>query len=90
MAVVTIPTPLRMHTDGQASVKAEGSSVGEVLKSLGERYPDLQKRIFKDDGELHDFVNVFVNNEDIRYMDDLATAVAEKDTVDIIPSIAGG
>jgi MoaD family protein len=90
MAAVTIPTPLRPHTDGQARVDAQGSTVGEVLSDLGARYPEFHKRIFDGSGELQQYVNVYVNNEDIRYLDDLDTTVAATDVVDIIPAVAGG
>jgi len=89
MAVVRIPTPLRPHTDGHESVEATGGTVGAVLAQLGEAYPALRERIF-DGAELRRFVNVYVNNEDIRYLEDLDTAVADKDEVSIIPAVAGG
>jgi sulfur-carrier protein len=89
MAVVRIPTPLRPHTGGLDSVDAPGSTVGEVLGSLGETYPALRERIF-DGEELRRFVNVYVNNEDIRYMDDLDTPLGANDEVSIIPAVAGG
>ena len=90
MAVVSIPTPLRPHTGGLASVAAGGATVGAVLADLGTRYPDFHKRIFDAAGELQQYVNVYVNDEDIRFMDDLETVVAEKDEISIIPAIAGG
>ena len=89
MPVVRIPTPLHPHAGGLDTVEARGSTVGEVLGDVGERYPNLRERIF-DGGELRGFVNVYVNDEDIRFLDDLATAVAEKDEVSIIPAVAGG
>jgi molybdopterin converting factor small subunit len=89
MAVVRIPTPLRPHAGGLDSVEASGATVGEVLGQVGTQYPALRERIF-DGEELRRFVNVYVNNEDIRYLDDLGTAVAEKDEVSIIPAVAGG
>jgi molybdopterin converting factor small subunit len=89
MAVVRIPTPLRPQTDGQESVEAKGGTVGAVLTQLGEAYPGLRERIF-DGAELRRFVNVYVNNEDIRYLEDLDTVVADKDEVSIIPAVAGG
>jgi molybdopterin synthase sulfur carrier subunit len=89
MAVVRIPTPLRPHTGGLDSVDAAGSTVGEVLGNVGEAHPGLRERIF-DGEELRRFVNVYVNNEDIRYLEDLDTAVADKDEVSIIPAVAGG
>lgn len=89
MPVVRIPTPLRPHTGGLDSVESAGTTVGEVLGGVGTQYPGLKERIF-DGEELRRFVNVYVNNEDIRYLDDLATAVADKDEVSIIPAVAGG
>jgi molybdopterin synthase sulfur carrier subunit len=89
MAVVRIPTPLRPHAGGRDRVEAPGASVGEILSNLGTEYPALRDRLFEGE-ELRRFVNVYVNNEDIRYLDDLATAVGEKDEVSIIPAVAGG
>jgi MoaD family protein len=90
MSAVSIPTPLRPHTGNQARVEARGSTVGEVLKDLGTRFPEFHKRIFDGSGELQQYVNVYVNNEDIRYLDDLNTPVAPTDVIDIIPAVAGG
>ncbi len=89
MPQVRIPTPLRPHAGGHDVVEAQGATVGEVLGDLGTQFPELQKRIFEA-GELRRFVNVYVNNEDIRYLDDLATPVAAADEVSIIPAVAGG
>jgi molybdopterin converting factor small subunit len=89
MPVVRIPTPLRPLAGGRDSVEAEGSTVGDVLNGLGTQHPELRDRIFEG-AEIRRFVNVYVNNEDIRYLDDLATAVAERDEISIIPAIAGG
>ena len=89
MPKVRIPTPLRPHSGGLDTVEATGATVGEVLGHVGETYPALRERIF-DGGELRRFVNVYVNDEDIRYLDDLNTAVAASDEVSIIPAVAGG
>jgi sulfur-carrier protein len=89
MALVRIPTPLRSHVEGQDCALAAGATVGEVLANLATAYPALRERLFDGD-ELRRFVNVYVNNEDIRYLDDLATAVGETDEVSIIPAVAGG
>jgi sulfur-carrier protein len=89
MAVVRIPTPLRPHSGGYDRIEAQGATVGEVLGRVGETYPALRERIFDGD-DLRRFVNVYVNNEDIRYLDDLNTAVGEQDEVSIIPAVAGG
>ena len=89
MPVVRIPTPLRPHADGLDRVEAPGSTVGEVLHAATTQHPGLKDRLFDGD-DLRRFVNVYVNDEDIRYLDDLATPVAETDEVNIIPAIAGG
>ncbi len=89
MAVVRIPTPLRPHAGGLDRVEASGSTVGDILAHLSSQHPALRERLF-DGGELRRFVNVYVNNEDIRYLDDLATPVAEADEISIIPAVAGG
>ncbi len=89
MAVVRIPTPLRPHTGGIENVEATGSTVGALLADVVAQHPALGERIFEN-GELRRFVNVYLNNEDIRYLDDLETAVADRDEVSIIPAIAGG
>lgn len=89
MATVRIPTPLRPHAGGKDRVEAAGTTVGEVLTNLGRDYPALVERLFEG-AELRRFVNVYVNDEDIRFLDDLATPVADKDDVSIIPAVAGG
>ncbi len=89
MATVRIPTPLRGYSNGKDSVEAAGTTVGEVLTALTTAHPELKERVF-DGEEVRRFVNIYINNEDIRYLDDLATPVAEKDEVAIIPAIAGG
>ena len=89
MAIVRIPTPLRPHAGGLDRVEAAGSTVGEIVTQLVTTYPALRERLF-DGAELRRFVNVYVNDEDIRYLDDLATPVAPGDEVSIIPAVAGG
>jgi molybdopterin synthase sulfur carrier subunit len=89
MPIVRIPTPLRSHTGGKDSVEASGATVGEVLGAVVAAHPELKDRLFEND-EIRRFVNVYVNNEDIRYLDELATPVAERDEISIIPAIAGG
>jgi molybdopterin converting factor small subunit len=87
---VMIPTPLRAYTGKKDSVVLAGATVGELLQRLGERYPSLKKHLYGEDGSLRSFINVYVNDDDIRYLRDEQTAVTEKDVVSIIPSIAGG
>jgi sulfur-carrier protein len=90
MAVtVKIPTQLRAATDGEASADVDGSTVGEVLDSLYDRYGELRSRIAVDGG-LRRFVNVYVGDEDIRFLDGLETPVSDGDEVTILPAVAGG
>src|SRR3984957_14854102 len=90
MAKILIPTPLRQFADKKDSVQLAGSTVGEVLKSLTSEYADLRRHLYNDEGKLRSFVNVYVNDEDIRYLNKEATPLNEGDTVSIVPSIAGG
>jgi molybdopterin converting factor small subunit len=91
MAVkVIIPTPLRPYAGKQASVEVQASTVGQALSALTTQFGDLKKHLFSDDGRLRSFVNVYVNDEDIRYLQKDQTPVREGDTVSIVPSIAGG
>src|SRR5689334_17515733 len=90
MAKVLIPTPLRQFTGKQDSVSVSGATVREVLDALTAQYPDLRKQIFTDEGKLRSFVNVYLNDEDIRYLSKDATPAADGDTVSLVPSIAGG
>ena len=90
MAKVLIPTPLRQYTGKQDRVEAGGSTVGEVLNALAAQYPDLRKQIFTDEGKLRSFVNVYLNDEDIRYLKKTDTPAADGDTLSLVPSIAGG
>ena len=90
MAKVLIPTPLRQYADKKDTVELSGSTVGEVLTALTTQYPDLRKQLFNDEGKLRSFVNVYLNDEDIRYLDKDTTPVKDGDTLSIVPSIAGG
>lgn len=87
---VTIPTPLRPFADLRDAVQAEGSNVGEVLSDLVSRHPQLRQHLYGPDGRLRSFVNVYLNDQDIRYSGAEATPVQPSDTVSIVPSIAGG
>ena len=90
MAVkVLIPTPLRQYTGGKDTVEATGASVNEVLQNLGQQYAGITERML-DAGKIRRFVNVYVNDEDIRYLKNLDTPVKDGDEVSIIPAVAGG
>jgi molybdopterin/thiamine biosynthesis adenylyltransferase/rhodanese-related sulfurtransferase/molybdopterin converting factor small subunit len=90
MARILIPTPLRQYADKQDSVQLPGKTVGEVLAGLTSRFPDMRKHLYTDEGKLRSFVNVYLNDEDIRYLNKDATPVNDPDTLSIVPSIAGG
>jgi sulfur-carrier protein len=92
MAVkVKIPTPLRGLTNNQDTVEADGAgTIGEVVQNLERDYPGMRERLLDDTGALRRFVNIYVNGEDIRFMDDLGTAIKAGDEVSIVPAVAGG
>src|SRR4051812_16676983 len=90
MAKILIPTPLRPYTDKQDSVDATGATVGELLADLTRKHAGLKGHLYNEQGKLRSFVNVYVNDEDIRYLQKEATPVQAADTVSIIPSVAGG
>jgi len=90
MAKILIPTPLRQYAGKQDAVQLAGKTVGEVLNSLTSQYSDLRRHLYNDEGKLRSFVNVYVNDEDIRYLSKEATPLKDGDTVSIVPSIAGG
>lgn len=88
---IHIPTPLRQYADKQATVTVEASTVGQALDALTNTHPELKKHLYSDGGKLRAFVNVYLNDEDIRYLTAKeATPVKESDSLTIIPSIAGG
>jgi sulfur-carrier protein len=90
MPTVRIPTPLRKFTGGLDSVTATGATIGAVIASLDSSYPGLRERICDEQGGVRRFINIFKNDEDIRFLGSLATAVAERDELSIVPAIAGG
>lgn len=91
MAVtITIPTALRQYAGGQASIKLESGSIGSVLAALVEQNPQLGKQLYNEQGQLRSFVNVYVGDDDIRYLQGIDTPVPDGETVSIIPAIAGG
>ncbi len=87
---ILIPTPLRQYADKQAAIDIQGATVGEALGNLTSRYGDLRKHLYTEDGKLRAFVNVYLNDEDIRYLSKEQTPVKQGDTISIVPSIAGG
>jgi molybdopterin synthase sulfur carrier subunit len=87
---VNLPTVLRSHAGGVKTVQAQGSTVGEVLSALVEEYPGLSGQVINVDGTLHKFVNVYLNDDDVRYMSALDTPVKDSDEISILPAVAGG
>ena len=87
---VRLPTLLRGAAEGQSSVKADGSTVGDVLRSLETAHPGLAGQVLTEEGTLHRFVNVYLNDDDVRYLDQLDTKVVPTDVVSILPAVAGG
>jgi sulfur-carrier protein len=87
---VKIPPVLRSSTGGESQVEAGGSTVGEVMNALAEQHPATKSQLFSEDGELNRYVNVYLNDEDVRVLDGLETPVKESDTLVILPAMAGG
>ena len=87
---ILIPTPLRPYTDKQEAVEATGATIGELLNDLTTKYAGLKAHLYNEQGKLRSFVNIYLNDEDIRYMQKEQTPVSASDTVSIIPSVAGG
>ena len=90
MPQISIPGPLRQYAGKQATVQVPANNVGEALTGLINQHPDLKKHLYTDEGKLRAFVNVYVNDEDMRYLQKEATALKDGDTISIVPSIAGG
>ena len=90
MATVLVPTPLRRLTGGQSKLTVTGSSVGQVLHALDGQYPGLKDKLFDGEGNVKRFINVFVNDDEIRTLQGLETSVGENDKVSIVPAMAGG
>ncbi len=87
---VRIPAPLRRLTNGQDKVSAEGATVSEVISNLDGQYPGISERLCDESGQLRNFVNLYVNGEDVRFLDGLGTATNSGDEVSIVPAVAGG
>ena len=88
--IVRIPTPLRRLTNGQGEVEIEAKSVREAIEKLEESFPGIKERLIDENGELRKFVNIYVNDEDIRFLKNLDTELKDGDTISIVPAIAGG
>ena len=88
--MVRIPTPLRRVTNGQDKVQVNGDSVGAIIGDLDSQFPGLKERLCDDQGELRNFVNIYVNGEDVRFLDGINSATAEGDEISIVPAVAGG
>jgi len=87
---VRIPGPLRKITEGADKVEMEGENLGELISSLESKYPGMKERLLDENGELRYFVNLYLNNEDVRFLEGLKTAVKSGDEVSIVPAVAGG
>jgi len=87
---IHIPTPLRPYAGKNAAIEVGAATVGDALRQLTAQYPELQKHLFTDDGKLRAFVNLYLNDEDIRYLQQQSTPVQPGDALSIVPSIAGG
>ena len=90
MSTVKFPAVLRANVGGAREIDATGSTIGEVLDQLVGTFPSLRDQLFTEDGELNRFVNVYVNGQDVRYLDGTATAVDDRDEVRLLPAMAGG
>ena len=87
---VRLPTVLRQHTGGMATVKANGETVGQIFDDLLRQFPLLKGQLVDDDGSMHKFINVYRNDDDVRYLDKLDTSVGADDVISILPAVAGG
>ena len=90
MPTIKVPPVLRPQTDGEAEVDVDGETVGDALRALVDRYPPTKEQLFSPEGELNRYVNVYLNDEDVRVLDGLETSAAASDTVVILPAMAGG
>ena len=87
---VRIPTPLRRVTDGQDKVNTEGATVREIIDSMESQFPGIKERLCDENGDLRNFVNVFVNGEDVRFLEGIDSAAGDGDEISIVPAVAGG
>ena len=89
-ATVKIPTPLRKLTNGETTVDVDGATVSAIVESLESAYPGMRERLIDESGDLRHFVNIYLNGEDVRYLDGLKSPVGDKDELSIVPAVAGG
>ena len=87
---IIIPIALRQYAENRDSVELSGQNIGELLNNLMQKFPNMKKHLFSEDGQIRNFVNVYVNDDDIRYLENNATQLKEGDVISIIPSVAGG
>jgi adenylyltransferase/sulfurtransferase len=90
MAKILVPTALRAFTGGQSELEVSGKTAGEVIASLAEAHPEIKQHLYDEEGELRSYVNVYIGEEDIRSLGGLDAPVSEKETVTLVPAIAGG
>ena len=88
--LVRIPTPLRRMTNGQAKIEMQSSNLGELVEKLDSEYPGFKERLVDENGDLRYFVNIYLNGEDVRFMEGLETSTSEGDEISIVPAVAGG
>ena len=89
-SILKIQSPLRRFTDGEASIEVNGDSINKVLEELFNAHPDIKGHLVEEDGNLRNFVNIFINGEDIRHLSDITTEVKNGDEISIVPAVAGG
>ena len=90
MAVIKVPSQLRAQTDGSDSVTVKGSNVGEAVKNLVDQFPALKDRIYDENGTVRRYVNIYLGDEDIRFLDNLETGISDSSEISLVPAIAGG
>ena len=88
--VVRIPAPLRRLTNGQDKITVNGTTIGDIVDLLEEEFPGMKDRLCGEDGSIRNFVNMYVNGEDVRFLDGLSTATTDGDEISIVPAVAGG
>ena len=90
MSTIKLPSVLRAHANGEREIDVQGGTVGDAVQALVERHPGLAEQLLTADGELHRFVNVYVNGRDVRYLEGLSTPIEARDEIRLLPAIAGG